>query len=518
MTGPMADPAAGDAARGSVLLARDLAKRYGGVTALQDASVALRAGEVHGLVGENGAGKSTLVKILCGVVAPDDGEVSVDGATVSFASSREASAAGIAFVAQELSLFPDLSVRENLFPNRPPRRLGLINGRAIDERARPVLAQLGLDVDMRARAGDLPLADQQLLEICRAMLQQPRVLILDEPTSAQSKEAVDRLARVLASLADRGLAILYISHFLEEVIRMASRISVMRDGRIALPGVEASWVSLTRLVEAMIGGAAPADDARNARIPTGSVDRSTRGLVLREVSVPGVLDEFSMETAPGEVVGVAGLQGAGHLAVLEAVCGRVRPSRGEVLLPGGVKPRSLRHAYASGVGLVPSDRKRLGLMLDRRVWENISSVSWLGLGRGSAWQRRRVFHTRAAALLDRLRVRGDADTVVGQLSGGNQQKIVFAKWMDTDPSVMVLDDPTRGVDIGARAEMHAVIGKLAAQGKIVVVASTDLAELVELCDRVVVLQRGRVVDELAGERLDERALSTAMNAGFVTHS
>ncbi len=505
-----------DRAPGAVLVAHDVVKHYRGVTALAAAGISLRAGEIHALVGENGAGKSTLVKILCGVIRPDEGRVTLDGAQVTFSSSRDAAASGIAFVAQELSLFPDLSVRENLFLSDPPRRLGVVRGRTVDERAEPVLAQFGLDVDMQATVGELPLADQQLLEICRAVLQQPRALILDEPTSAQSKDAVARLERVLKSLADRGLAILYISHFLEEVMRVAARISVLRDGRSVMNGAETGSVSLDRLVEAMIGAPMNLPDRRAARAEPRPESEPNASLVLRDLEVRGALDGASVQVRPGEVVGLAGLQGAGHEAVLAAICGRARPTGGEVRLPGGVRPRSLRHAYASGVGFVPSDRKGLGLMLDKPVWENVTAVSWLGLRRGSPLQRGQLLRSRAVTLLTRLRVGGDADTIVGELSGGNQQKIVFAKWMDVDPAVMVLDDPTRGVDVGARSEMHSVIRQFAAQGKIVVVASTDLTELVELCHRVVVFQRGRVVDELAADRLDERTLSTAMNAGFVT--
>ena len=499
-----------------VLTARQIVKRYGGVTALDGAEITLRTGEVHALVGENGAGKSTLVKILCGVTRSDSGSVRLDDEDVSFASPREAAAAGVAFVAQELSLFPDLSVRENLFPVAPDRFLGLIRGRRLEERARPVLARLGLEVDLRARLGDLPLADQQLLEIGRAMLQNPRVLILDEPTSAQSQAAVARLEGVLKALASEGLAILHISHFLEEVMRIADRITVMRDSRTVLADAVAGSVDLEQLVEAMIGGSLPPVGTRTAGALISDADRQARRLRLAGVSVPGRLRDVTLEVAPGEVVGVAGLQGAGHEDVLGLVCGRVRPVAGEVLLPGGIRPASMRHAYAHGVGFVPGDRKGQGLMLDKTVWENVTSASWLGLSRGGPWLRTRDHRRRSDAMLRRLNVRGTSESTVQDLSGGNQQKVVFAKWMETDPSVMVLDDPTRGVDIGARAEMHGVVRRLAAQGKVVLIASTDLAELVELCDRVAVFQRGRMVREVGGAELDERALSTAMNAGFVS--
>jgi ABC-type sugar transport system ATPase subunit len=491
-----------------------MVKTYGGVTALSRARITLRAGEIHGLVGENGAGKSTLVKILCGVLHPDAGTIRIDQAEVSFGNPRDAAAAGVAFVAQELSLFPELSVRENLFPLTPLRRLGLIHRRALDAQAIPVLERLALDVEMHTPVGDLSLADQQLLEIGRALLARPRILILDEPTSAQSKQAVARLETVLRAVAREGIAILYISHFLEEVMRIADRITVMRDSRTVLDDAAAQGVDLDQLVEAMIGGALGRPTAGRPRPPEPMEDRDVRRLRLIDVEVPDRLHGVTLHVSPGEVVGVAGLQGAGHGEVLRVVCGQVRPSAGQVLLPGGVRPTSLRHAFAHGVGLVPSDRKAVGLMLDKRVWENVVAAQWLGLGRGGAWLRRRRQQQRSEAMLRRLRLRGDVDTTVSQLSGGNQQKVVFAKWLETEPSVMVLDDPTRGVDIGARAEMHEVIRGLAAQGKAVLIASTDLAELVELCDRIAVFQRGRQVSELSGVELDQKTLSTAMNAGF----
>ena len=507
-----------------ILRATRVAKRYGGVVALREASITLRPGEIHALVGENGAGKSTLVKIVCGVTRPDEGKLEVDGVGVSFSSARDATAHGISFVSQELSMFPDLTVGENLFPHDLPRRFGLVSRRQIERRARPLFEEFDLDVGFDTVVGTLPLSDQQQLEICRALLQEPKVLVLDEPTSAQPSEAVARLERTLAGLVGRGLAVLYISHFLEEVMRLSHRVSVMRDGVIALEGVATSDVSLHSLVVAMLGEQAaqpntertlrqpvPLESADNAGIST---DATQGALTLTDVTLPGTLRGVSLSVRPSEVVGLAGLQGAGHLAVLEAVCGRARPESGDVVLPDGTRPRTLRHAIAHGVAFVPGDRKRLGLMLDKAAWENVSSVSWLGLDGGGYFERRRTLFARAEKHFTRLRIRGTVSSVVSDLSGGNQQKVVFAKWLDAEPRVVVLDDPTRGVDVGARAEMHTVIRAFADAGKIVVVASTDLAELVEVCDRVLVFQHGRIVDELAGSTLDERALSMAMNAGF----
>lgn len=494
------------------LVAAGLVKQYGGVVALDGAGIELHPGEVHGLVGENGAGKSTLVKVVSGAVRPDAGAVRLAGRPLAFGDARRTARLGVAIVAQELSLFPDLSVLENLYVDVAPRRFGLVSHKLIAERAAPVLEELGLaHVPLRAPAGTLDPADQQLVEISKALLREPRVLILDEPTSSLPADAVARLESVLRGLAERGLAILYISHFLEEVLRIARRVSVMRDGRDVISGRASDEVPLERLVAAMLGEEPPeAPPPAPGPAETGRHD----GVRFTGVSVPDRLRDVSLRAAPGEIVGVAGLAGSGHHAVLEVVCGRARPSSGLVRLPGDAPaPRGLRAAIRAGVAFVPGDRKRYGLMLDQTVWENIGMVGWLALDRGGPFLRRKKMAARAAGHVDRLALRGDPYTRTGDLSGGSQQKVVFAKWMDTDPAVVVLDDPTRGVDVGARAEMHAIVRELAASEKVVLLASSDLPELAELCHRVLVFQRGRVVTELSGAELTDHAISLAMNAG-----
>ncbi|MCX5359381.1 sugar ABC transporter ATP-binding protein [Streptomyces sp. NBC_00124] len=486
-------------AHGDILVAQGLVKSYGGVRALDGAGIRLRGGEVHALVGENGAGKSTLVRIVSGTLAAEEGAV------------RPAKDTRIATVSQELCLFPDLTVRENLFPHRPPRRLGLLDRGAMDRAAGPVLAELGLDVDLGTELGELPLADQQLTEIARALLRRPRLLILDEPTSALPAAAVDRLEGVLRTLTGRGIAVLYVTHFLEEVMRFAQRVTVLRDGRVALAGVRREEVDVPELVTAMLGGR-PEQQARRTR----TVVDLPPPVVLSGVSVPGRLADVTFTVRAGEVVGVAGLQGAGHLSALEVVCGRTTISDGRVDVGGRGLPHSLRAAVRSGVAFVPSDRKRYGLMVDREVWENTTSVSWLGLGRGGIAPSRSELVRRTVDLTERLRLRGGPHDVVAWLSGGNQQKVVFAKWLATDPKIVVLDDPTRGVDVGVRAEMHRIVGELAAGGAAVLIASTDLAELTEVCDRVLVFVRGRVTGEVHGAHLTEHALAVAMQQGAST--
>ncbi|MGW5634109.1 sugar ABC transporter ATP-binding protein [Streptomyces sp. NPDC003832] len=487
----------GDGPADDVLVARGLAKSYGGVRALEGVDLRLRGGEVHALVGENGAGKSTLVRIVTGTTAADAGVV------------RTAPGTRIAAVSQELSLFPDLTVRENLFPRRPPRtRLGLLDRGAMDRAARPVLAELGLDVDLGARLGGLPLADQQLTEIARALLLEPRLLVLDEPTSALPADAVDRLERVLRALTGRGIAVLYVTHFLAEVMRFAQRVTVLRDGRVALPAARRAEVGVPDLVTAMLGGR-PEPPARRPRTPA----ELPPPVVLSGVCVPGRLADVTFTVRAGEVVGFAGLQGAGHLTALEVVCGRTAVSAGRVDVGGRGRPRSLRDAVRAGLAFVPSDRKRFGLMVDRTVWENATAVSWLALGRGGVAPPRAELVRRTLELTERLRLRGGPHDPVARLSGGNQQKVVFAKWLAAEPSIVVLDDPTRGVDIGVRAEMHAIVAELASDGAAVLLASTDLAELTELCDRVLVFVRGRVVGEVDGERLTEHGLAVAVQQG-----
>lgn len=491
-----------------VLAGTGVVKRYGGVTALDNVDIRLRRGEVHGLVGENGAGKSTLVNVLCGLTQPDRGTIALNGRPTAFSNAHHAAVRGVAIVSQELSQFPDLTVLENLFPHNAPLRAGLLSPRRMERAARPVLDELGLDVPVRARVGTLSLADQQLLEIARALLQEPRVLILDEPTSALPRESVDRLEAVLRTLVARDIAVLYISHFLEEVLRFAHRITVFRDGRTVVDGAETGSIALDDLIAAMLGE----NLASRVAVPSPVVGRTT--VRFDRVSVDGRLHGVSFTAAQGEIVGLAGLQGAGHLTALEVLCGRTRPSAGAAQLAGRVAPRSQRAAVQAGVAFVSSDRKRYGLMLDKPMWQNTSAVSWLGLGRGPWWLNRGRLARTAAEHAEQLGIRATADDPTASLSGGNQQKVVFAKWLDAEPTVVILDDPTRGVDVGARAEMHSVIARLAAEGKTVLLASTDLTELVELCHRVLVFQRGQLVDEIPRDRLTEQTLSVAMNAGF----
>ena len=495
-----------------MLEARGLVKSYGGVVALSGADFTVRAGSVHALLGENGAGKSTLVKIIAGALKPDAGTVSLDGRELSLSSTAEAVRHGIAVVSQELNVFPDLDVLSNLFPMREIRRGPFVQRGEMAARARPVLAELGLDVPLRTPVGDLSLAQRQLLEIAKALVTDPRVLILDEPTSALGARSTEQLFGVLRVLRDRQVGVVFVSHILEDVMALCDEVTVLRDGEVSMAASPRPGLTVPMIVDAMLGERQ--EVALNEQVER-DIDASAGALELRNVSVGERLHEFSLTVASGEIVGLAGVAGAGHHVAMELVAGLSRASEGDVLLPGGRPvPHGLRAAIRAGVALVTGDRRRFGLMLDKPIYENVGQVRSVGLAADGPIVRAGELRRRARAQVDSLRIRSrTVDQPAGSLSGGNQQKVVFAKWLDAQPSVVLLDDPTRGVDVGAKAEMHALIRGTAAAGAPVLICSTDVDELASLCDRVVVLVRGRAVSEFSGEALRTHAILEAMNQG-----
>jgi ribose transport system ATP-binding protein len=490
---------------------RGLSKRYGGVQALDGAQLEVEPATIHAVVGENGAGKSTLMKVLAGAVRPDAGTIALEGQVVAIDSPRTARSHGIGIVYQELSIFPHRSVLANLFVNREPRRFGLISTRAMRSEAQGVLEQIGLDVDLDVPAGEYPIGERQLVEISRVLLERPRLLILDEPNSALSERETQRLFSVLRRLREGGMTMLYVSHRLEEVFEIADRITVMRNGRHVLTEKRNS-LSIPRVIEAMVG-------EHEGELYPGPAEAAPgqAKLVVESLSVRRALEDVSFEARSGEIVGLAGVDGSGVSALLGALFGTSRASAGRIVFPDGRGVASgPTRAARRGVSLVPADRRRQGLMLEKSVAANLAHVRFGALRRRSPWVSRDELRRGAARQIEALRIRVPSVWApVTQLSGGNQQKVVIGKWLEVAPSVVLLDDPTRGVDVGAKREIYQLIRRLSSEGRIVLFRSTELPELIGLSDRILVLYRGRLAGELRGGDTDSRTLLHAINTGEV---
>ena len=475
-----------------------ITKSFGPTAVLQGVTLELRAGEVHVLAGENGAGKSTLIKVLAGVHAPDGGEVVLDGSPVRFSGPGEARRAGIAVVHQELSLVSELTVADNLVLGREPRRRGgRLDRREAHRRAVAALARVGAHIDPDARVGALGTGEQQLVEIARALSEQPRLLVFDEPTAALSDEEAARLLHIIAELRAAGLALLYITHRMAEIARIADRVTVLRDGRVADVMTRAEMTE-DRIVTAMVGRQVESRYRRGRRGGTSNVRLRVTGLASDAVH-PATFD-----VRAGEVVGLAGIVGAGRSELCRLVAGADRPSSGQVEVDGRpVDLGSPTAAMAAGVVMLPESRKAQGLFLDMSVAENVCLGTRLGrrrLGRTSPAARRAA----ARPLTERMRVRAAGlDQRIGDLSGGNQQKVLLARCLARSPAVLLLDEPTRGVDIGAKVDIYALINDVAGQGVAVLLVSSELPELLGLADRVLVMCERRIVAELAGDDMTE---------------
>ena len=496
----------------SLLTASGLQKRFGGVHALRHADLEVRRGEVHALVGANGAGKSTLVKILAGALRPDAGQLALSGSPVELRSPVDAAAQGIAVVSQELSLFPELDILSNLFMPSPPTRLRVLSRSAMRAAAAPVLERMQLDVDPDAPLSSLSLAQCQLVEISRALIRKPRILMLDEPNSALQADATERLLSVVRSLRDSGVGVVFVSHFLEEVFAVSDVVTVVRDGQTVLTRCPADDLTIDSVVSEMLG------EQRASTVSAGPPPARQRGPVAVRVdrlAASPTLVSATFEASAGEVVALVGLDGSGPHAVLDVLFGRRRADGGTVELPGGQGlPRNMAAAVRAGIAYVPADRKNHGLMLQDSITDNVALVRSIVLGRDEYFPSARRARMRVLRRIKDLGVKASSpDMPVGQLSGGNQQKVVLGKWLEIEPSVLLLDDPTRGVDIAAKADLHDVIRVAAHGGQTVVLTSSELAEVGQLADRVVIFYRGRTVGELTPDEADEETLLTAINTG-----
>jgi ribose transport system ATP-binding protein len=499
----------------------ELRKAYGGIQALAGVDLTIATGSVHAVVGENGAGKSTLMKILAGAEIPDAGRIRVDGEPATFASPADARRLGIGIVYQELSLYPERSVLANLFPVDQPRRFGLVDRGEMARRARPVLDRLGLAVEPDTLIGELGVGERQLVELCRLLIERPSVLILDEPNSALNERETRRLFGILSELSADRITIIYVSHRLEEVFDIADRISVIRNGSLVLTTDRAA-TTIGRVVEAMVGtspaalfpprpAAAPSQAAEGAA----DVALPPPALSVDGVSVGDELRDVSFVARPGEIVGLAGLEGSGVATLLGVLFGTRRAEAGTVrFLDGRDAPASPTAAARRRISLVPSDRRQQGLMLDRSVSMNIAHVAVGAMASRRPWLDRRAMVAAARRQIESLRIRTDGpDAQVGRLSGGNQQKVVIGKWLEVAPAVFLLDDPTRGVDVGAKREIYRLIRELADGGRTVLFRSTELPEVVGLADRILVLYRGRLALEVPGGTIDDHGLLHAINTG-----
>jgi len=495
-------PPAGQA--GPVLSLQHAAKSFGAVHAVVDGSADLYAGEAHALLGENGAGKSTMVKMLAGVYPPDEGELLIDGAPVTLHSPAAARDAGIAVIYQEPTLFPDLAVAENIFMGRQPLRAGRrIDGKLMRGEAAALFERLGVRLDPGRICRGLSIADQQIVEIAKALSLDARVIVMDEPTAALSAAEVARLFEVVRALRAGGAAVLFISHRLEEVFEICQRVTVMRDGRHVLTS-ELAGLTADDLVRAMVGRQV-ARRAGPARHEPGEellrVERLTR---------EGVFTDVSLRVRAGEIVVMAGLVGSGRSEVARAIFGIDRYDAGAVTLAGRpLRKGSPAAAMAAGVGYVPEDRRQQGLVMEMSVQQNMALAS-LGRLRKAGLIRAAAERAFAADWAQRLRLKyGRLTDPVSRLSGGNQQKVVLGKWLGRRPSLLIVDEPTRGIDIATKAEVHDLLAQLATDGVAILMISSELPEVLQNGDRILVMREGQLTAEYPHEEATEEKIMAA---------
>ncbi|MEY6565243.1 sugar ABC transporter ATP-binding protein [Streptomyces sp. PGLac3x] len=482
-----------------LLRIENIRKTFPGVVALDSVDFDLRRGEVHVLLGENGAGKSTLIKMLSGAYRPDSGTIYAEGSEVRIQSAQDAERLGIATIYQEFNLVPDLTVAENIFLGRQPRRFGLIDRKKMEADAEELLARVGVQVSPRARVRNLGIARLQMVEIAKALSLDARVLIMDEPTAVLTSEEVEKLFAIVRQLRADGVGIVFITHHLEEIAALGDRVTVLRDGR-SVEQVPASTPE-DELVRLMVGRSI------DQQYPREHPEQGEPLLTVRGLTRDGVFQDVGFEVRAGEIVGLAGLVGAGRTEVARAVFGAAPYDRGSVEVLGRELPRhDVNAAMTAGLGLVPEDRKGQGLVLDASVQENLGLVTLKAASRGGLVDLKGQ-RTAAARIAEQLGVRmAGLGQHVRTLSGGNQQKVVIGKWLLADTKVLILDEPTRGIDVGAKVEIYQLMNELTASGHAVLMISSDLPEVLGMSDRVLVMAQGRLAGELAGDAATQDAV------------
>ncbi len=499
----------GAAGRAPLLCLAGIGKSFGGVTALADVDFALDRGEIHGLVGENGAGKSTLMKIIAGVHAQYDGSMAIDGRPVQFRSARDALAAGIGMVHQELSIVPELSVAENVaLGHQPVGRLGLIDYRRMVRDARERLRSLGIDIDPRTTIGRLPIGLQQMVEIARVLGLGARIVILDEPTSALSPPEVERLFALLRRVRETGTSFVFISHFLDDVLRISDRVSVFRNGRhvqtAAVAAIDKHWI-----IERMIGaGHERLEESYTGEIALASRPDAAVVMQADRLCRAGAFLDVSLSVRAGEVLGVYGFLGSGQLELARALFGKLPLDAGKVNVAGRrARLSNTTHAKAAGIAFVPESRRAMLFALEP-VYKNVSIAILERISR--LWLRPGAERAIARGHAKALQIRPpDVDRALGTLSGGNQQKVALAKWLTHPPRVLVLSEPTRGMDVGAKDDVLRIVRGLRDQGIGILVVSAEPETVLAMADRILVMRRGRIAHEFAGETVSKDRLLAA---------
>jgi ribose transport system ATP-binding protein len=485
-----------------------ISKSFGGVAALSDVDFVLHRGEIHGLVGENGAGKSTLMKIIAGLHAQYQGCMSIDGREVHFRSAREALAAGIGMVHQELSVVPDLTVAENVYLGKQPTRAGIVDWPAMFTGAREHLASLGIDVDPRARMGSLAIGLQQLIELARVLFSGARIIILDEPTSALSPPEVHRLFEVLRAVRASGRSIVFISHFLDDVLAIADTVTIFRNGR-RIVTEDAAIIDKGWVIERMIGsGHEDLEESYTGAIALDSKPAAPVILAVRGLSAGRDFADITLDVRAGEVLGVYGFMGCGQIELARTLFGKLKSTAGTMTSDGKVlRLRNTADARRAGVAFVPESRRSM-LFYQEPVYKNMS-ISVLGrIAR--LWLKPAAERDIARRHVEALSIRPPTvDTLLQSLSGGNQQKVALAKWLTWPPRVLVLSEPTRGMDVGAKEDVVKIVRGLRDQGLGIVVMSTEPETVLSLADRIVVMKKGRIVREFAGETVSKDRLLEA---------
>lgn len=483
---------------------KDVCKTFPGVKALDHVDFSMEKGEVHALCGANGAGKSTLIKIISGVYAPDSGEMFLDGEPVAFRNPSMAFAAGVGTIFQDFEQAQNLTVAENIALGKLPKHGGMVDWKAVRENASKILAQLHIDIDPDAMVGDLGVGEQQMIEIARVISQNVRLLIMDEPTSSLSSEDVETLFHLIRTLTERGICILYVSHRMEEIFRISDRITVFRDGKKQLSR-SAQEMTLKDVVQAMIGD-------QNHQVKHEESHKQEEVLLsVKNLKSSLMAKPVSFEVHKQEILGLAGLMGAGRTELLCTLFGLGTDMEGEVLLDGKpYLPKRSRDAMNNGVAMVPEDRHNAGVFSNLSIMENIvisclATVHAYGSinkikERALARKSIRDFNVKAV----------DENVLVSTLSGGNQQKVVFAKWLATGKKLLLLDEPTRGIDVGAKAEIYSLTSELVSQGLTVILVSSELKELLDICDRILVLNNGEFVEEIERQNFDYNHITETM--------